>query len=621
MIQTRPLFRLTAEVATPQVAPNGPYGDRRFIPVTGGAFAGERLSGRILPGGADCQLIRPDGIAELDVRVTLQAEDGATLYACSQGPHTMRELLANNVFHVPESAIRVVSPDVGGGFDMKADPYPEDALVLRASKRLGRLIKWVATRSDALLGDTHARDQLVFAEMALDADGKILGVRARSHTGLEAYFSAAVTETLMFSLSFIPNAHDVQAIEVTNSAVFTHTPPNSVYRGAGRPESIYLIERLMDRAAAEIGIDPAELRRRNLIAPAALPYHTPTHNVYDSGDFADMLDKGLKLADWDGFEARRAASEKNGKRRGRAVIFYIERGGIFNERMELRCDPSGTVTIVADKAMPFAAMVHGFYFPGGITDQFGLGLEARDSHAGDPCNFPNGSHVCEIKIDPETGSATIERYCVIDDVGRITNPLICHGQIHGGIAQGVGQAMMENMVFDDTGQMLSGSILDYCMPRADDFCDIAAELEEVPCATNPLGVKGIGEAGTIGAPPTIVNAILDALRPLGIDHIDMPGHPPARLAGNSRDGSGVTSNELQAGLQRCPTRSGRVVRLQRRLHAGPGTGLGRVHQAARERDLARPLRRRQNPHRACLRTGRLPDGPERPPHHRFTAGA
>jgi carbon-monoxide dehydrogenase large subunit len=546
------------------------------------------------------------------------AGDSYTLHTSSQAPHAIRSMLANAVFRIPETRLRVISPDVGGGFGMKADAFPEDALVLWASRRCGRPVKWLPTRTESLIGDTHARDQVIAGELALDADGRILGIRARAHQAVGAYYSAAATAPLVYALVFIPNAYDVQAIEVSNSAVFTHTPPLSVYRGAGRPEAIYFIERLMDLAAKTIGIDPIEIRRRNLIPSARLPYATPTHSVYDSGEFAKVLDRCAHLADWQGFGARRAASERNGKRRGRAITFYIERGGIFNERMELRCDPGGAITIVAgthshgqghatayaqmvadwlgvpfeqirfvqgdtdqvpfgrgtyaarsslvggcalkaaadamvekakhmaaalmeaapvdvefrdgkfivagtDKAMPFSEAAKAFYYPLGITDKFGLGLETSGSYAGDPCNYPNGSHVCEVEVDPETGAVAIDRYAVIDDVGRIINPLICDGQIHGGLAQGIGQALMETVAFDRaSGQQLSASFLDYAMPRADDFPSFACELAEVPCTTNPLGLKGIGEAGTIGAPPTVVNAILDALAPLGVRHIDMP---------------------------------------------------------------------------------------------------
>ena len=270
-----------------------------------------------------------------------------TLYTTSQDPHGLRSKLAAAILHVPETKIRVVSPDVGGGFGMKSNIYPDDVLVLWASRRLGRPVKWTATRSESLLLDTQARDQVVYGELALDGDGKILGLRAKAYQALGAYWWAAITAPLFFSLMLIPSVYDVQAVELSTQAVFTNTAPTSVYRGAGRPEAIYLIERLIDRAAQVSGIDRVEIRRRNLITPSALPYHTPTHHNYDSGEFERVMDKCLDIADWTEFEARRAVSRRNGKLRGRAVTPYIELGGVFNERMELRFDPSGMVSIIA----------------------------------------------------------------------------------------------------------------------------------------------------------------------------------------------------------------------------------------------------------------------------------
>ena len=552
------------------------------------------------------------------------ADDSYTLYTTSQDPHGVKTKLATSVFGISETKIRVVSPDVGGGFGGKANLYPDDVLVLWASRRCGRPVKWTATRSESLMQDTHARDQVIFGELALDADGKMLGIRATAHQALGAYWWAAVTAPLFFSLMLIPSVYDVQAIDLSTQAVFTNTSPTSVYRGAGRPEAIYFIERLLDHAAHVTGIDRVELRRRNLIKPAAMPYHTPTHQNYDSGEFERLMDQCLKLADWDGFAARKAASKANGKLRGRAVTPYIEIGGVFNERMEIRFDPSGMVSIVAgthshgqghatafgqlvaewlgvpfesiryiqgdtdkvqigrgtfaarssmvggsalrfaadaiiakakpmagalmetsvddikfedgkfvvvgtDKAMPMTAVAKAFFAPAGPVIKFGLGLDAAGSFSGAPGgapNYPNGCQVCEVEVDPGTGAVTLERFAAVDDLGMIINPLICEGQIHGGLAQGVGQALIENVSYDpESGQLLSGSFMDYGMPRADDFPDFVSALEEIPAKTNPLGIKGIGESGTIGAPPTVINAVIDALRPLGVDHIDMPATP------------------------------------------------------------------------------------------------
>jgi aerobic carbon-monoxide dehydrogenase large subunit len=463
----------------------------------------------------------------------------------------------------------------------------------------------------------------VYGELALDGDGKFLGLRANAYQALGAYWWAAITAPLFFSLMLIPSVYDVQAVELSTQAVFTNTAPTSVYRGAGRPEAIYLIERLIDRAAQVSGIDRVEIRRRNLIAPSALPYHTATHHNYDSGEFARVMDNCLDIAEWTEFEGRRAVSGRNGKLRGRAVTPYIELGGVFNERMELRFDPSGMVSIVAgthshgqghetafaqlvsewlgvpfeaiqyiqgdtaqvafgrgtfaarssmvggaalrgaadaiierakgmagalmeaatndiefrdgkftvvgtDKAIAMTDVAKAFYAPAGPVLKFGLGLEASGSYTGapgGPPNYPNGCQVCEVEVDPETGAVTIDRFAAVDDLGMIINPMICEGQIHGGIAQGAGQALWENVAYDASGQLLTGSFLDYGMPRAEDFPAFVSELVEIPAKTNPLGIKGIGESGTIGAPPTIVNAVLDALRPLGVEHIDMPLTP------------------------------------------------------------------------------------------------
>ena len=556
------------------------------------------------------------------------AADGRfTLYTTSQDPHSVRATLAADVFGVPQSKIRVISPDVGGGFGMKANIYPDDVLVLWASKRCGRPVKWTATRGESLLCDNHARDQIVHGELALDDNGKFLAIRSTAYQALGAYWWGAATAPLFWSLMFVPSLYDVQTIHISTNAVFTNTAPTSVYRGAGRPEAIYLIERLVERAAQVTGIDRVELRRRNLIAADALPYHTPTHHTYDSGEFEKLMDTCLAAADWNGFAARRKDSERRGKLRGRAVTPYIELGGVFNERMEIRFDPSGMVTIIAgthshgqghatafsqlvaewlgvsfeainyiqgdtekvafgrgtfaarsslvggnglrvaadaiiargkemagalmeaapgdiefsagtftvmgtDKRMSIGDVAHAFFAPAGPVTKFGLGLDGVGTWSGVPGgapNYPNGCQVCEVEVDPETGAVRIDRFVAVDDLGMIINPLICEGQIHGGIAQGVGQALFENIVYDpDSGQLVTGSFLDYCMPRAGDFPPIVSEMLEVPATTNPLGIKGIGEAGTIAAPPTVVNAVLDALHHLGVEHLDMP-LTPARI--------------------------------------------------------------------------------------------
>jgi len=548
------------------------------------------------------------------------ADDQYTLYATSQNPHGAR-MEMSHVFHIAENQIRVVSPDVGGGFGLKA-VFPDDALVLWAARRIRRPVKWVSTRSESMLTDHAGREMIYYGELALDEHGKILALRARCLFQLGAYFVGAALAAGAFSLRFIPAAYDIQTLHIMSQGLFTNTSQSGPYRGAGRPEAAYFMERLIEHAARTIGMEPAEIRRRNLIPTSKLPYATPTLWTYDSGEFERLMDRCIELSDAKGFPARKKASEKSGKLRGRAVSYYIEFGGIFNERMDLRFDPGGGLTIFAGThshgqghATVFAQLVHeivgvpfdsiryvqgdtaqvaigrgtygarsatvggnalkaaadtiiekgkpmasalmeadvadlefkdgryrvagtdksiaitdvakAFYAPmGPLTEKFGVGLEASGSYSANPPSHPNGSHACELEVDPETGEVRIDRYVVVDDLGRVLNPLIVRGQIHGGVVQGVGQALLEHQVYDrGSGQLLSGSFMDYGMPRADLMPEIATTLEEVPCRTNPLGVKGIGESGTIGAPPTVINAILDALRPLGVAHIDMPATP------------------------------------------------------------------------------------------------
>jgi len=545
------------------------------------------------------------------------ADEAYTLYTTSQNPHGNRSLLAGAVFRIPETKLRVVSPDVGGGFGMKFGAYPEDALVLWASRRCGRPVKWVETRAEAFLSDSHGRDQVVEGGLALDGEGKILALRVRGMHAMGSHVVGAAVVCPVFSTRLATGVYDIPALHATSQAVFTNTTPLAPYRGAGRPEATYLIERLIDRAAAELRLDPAEIRRRNYIAPQNMPYKTPTGITYDSGDFARVMDECLKLADWNGFPARAAASKKAGKLRGRGLAYFIEEAAVFNERMDLRFDPSGMVTILAgthshgqghattyaqmvsewlgvpfssirfvqgdtdqvpigrgtygsrssmvgsnalkkaadgiiekakamaahlmeaapadveftdgqfrivgtDRTMSLVDTAKAFYRPMFLPPQFGVGLEASGSFASEPPNYPNGCHTCEVEIDPESGTVEIVRYTAVDDVGLVLNHLLAEGQIHGGVAQGVGQALMEQVAYDSSGQLVSGSFQDYAMPRADTVPEITSALVEVPAATNPLGVKGCGEAGATGAPPAVIHAILDALRPLGVDHIDMP---------------------------------------------------------------------------------------------------
>lgn len=548
------------------------------------------------------------------------ASGSYTLHTSTQNPHGVRQEVSG-VLGIRETKLRVVGPDVGGGFGMKADAYPEDALVLWASRECGRPVKWIATRSEALLSDTGGRDQVVDGELAFDGEGRILAIRANAVQAVGAYIAPAGLVPSIFSLRFIPGAYDVRAAHLITRGVFTNTSPLGPYRGAGRPEATYLIERLLDEAAIVLNLDRAEIRRRNFIPADALPYHTVTGYTYDSGDFRRVLDRCVQMADWAGFEARREVSEAAGRRRGRGIAYFIEQGGVFNDRMELRFDPGGTVTIVAgtfshgqghettyaqlvsewlgvpfedirfiqgdtdkvpfgrgtyaarssmvggsalrraadaviarakpmaaalmeaspndlefadgkftvvgdEKGIPLTEVAQAFYYPQGITDAFGVGLEGSGTWSTEHENFPNGCHVCEAEVDTETGEVIIDRYTLVDDIGVVINPMIAEGQMHGGLAQGLAQALLEQQIYDrESGQLVSGSIGDYGVPRIGFMPPVQSALESSPCQTNPLGVKGVGEGATIGAPPAVMAAVLDALRPLGITHLDMPATP------------------------------------------------------------------------------------------------
>jgi aerobic carbon-monoxide dehydrogenase large subunit len=565
------------------------------------------------------------------------AEETYTLYTTSQNPHGVR-MEMSHIFHVPENRIRVIAPDVGGGFGLKGNPFPDDALVLWAARRLRRPVKWVASRSESMLTDHCGREMVYYGELALDEHGKILALRARCLFQLGAYFVGAGLAAGAMSVRFIPEAYDFQTMHIMSQGLFTNTSQSGPYRGAGRPEAAYFMERLIEHAARVIGIDPAEIRRRNLIPPNKLPYATPTLWNYDSGEFQRLMDKCMELSDWNGYAARKKASQKDGKLRGRAVSYYIEFGGIFNDRMELRFNPDATLTILGgthshgqghatvfaqlvhewlgvplediryvqgdtaqvpigrgtygarsavvggnalkaasdgivakgkplaaammeadaadiefkdgqyrvvgtDKAVAITDVAKAAYAPmGPLTDKFGIGLEASGSYSPNPPSHPNGAHACELEVDPETGEVRIDRYFVVDDLGRVLNPLIVRGQIHGGVVQGLGQALLEHQVYDrQSGQLVSGSFMDYGMPRADTMPKVETELEEVPCKTNPLGVKGVGESGTIGAPPTVINAVIDALSPLGVDRIEMPATPLRVWQAISRARSGAAA--------------------------------------------------------------------------------
>ena len=547
--------------------------------------------------------------------------DRVTLYTSTQNAHGLRHGLSHQNLHIPESKIRVVARDVGGGFGMKGHVYPEDAVVVWAARRLERPVKWTGSRSDVLQGDGHGRDQTVEAELALDAEGKFTGLRWKAYHNVGAYIVGAGAVPVVFSLKLAQTVYDVPAVDVMSSAVFTNTAPTVPYRGAGRPEAVYIMERLIDTAAHEMGIDPAEIRRKNFIRPDSMPFATKTGWTYDTGDYAAALDKNLAQSDWDGYESRQAASAAAGKQRGRAVVYYVDNTGIFNERMEIRFDPSGTVTIHAgtmnhgqghetsygqmvsgwlgipmedihlaqadtdqvaigrgtyasrsmmvggsalraaaddvidkgkkfaahfmeadaadvdfadgkfviagtDKEMPIGQVAQMSFIPVHMPAELGVGLQGAGAFSADVPSFPNGCHICEVEVDPDTGAVTIERYSVVDDIGTVINPLLAQGQIHGGVVQGAGQALVENVAYDpDSGQLLSGSLMDYGVPRADMMPEILVDFSPVESLSNPLGVKGVGEGGTVASTPTVINAIVDALVPLGVTDIGLPATP------------------------------------------------------------------------------------------------
>jgi len=547
--------------------------------------------------------------------------DRVTLYTSTQNAHGLRHGLSHQILHIPESKIRVVARDVGGGFGMKGHVYPEDAVVVWAARRLERPVKWIGSRSDVLQGDDQGRDQTVEAELALDADGKFTGLRWKAYHNVGAYIEGAGAVPIVFSLKLAQTVYDVPAVDVMSSAVFTNTPPTVPYRGAGRPEAVYIMERLVDTAAHEMGIDRAEIRRKNSIQPNQMPFATHTGWTYDTGDYAAALDKCLSQADWDGYESRQAASSAAGKQRGRSVVYYVDNTGIFNERMEIRFDPSGTVTIHAgtmnhgqghetsygqmvsgwlgipmedihlaqadtdqitigrgtyasrsmmvggsalraaaddviekgkkfaahfmeadaadidfadgkfviagtDKEMPIGQVAQMSYIPVGLPAELGVGLQGDGAFAAAVPSFPNGCHICEVEVDPDTGAVKIDRYSVVDDIGTVINPLLAQGQIHGGVVQGVGQALVEDMAYDrESGQLLSGSLMDYGVPRADMMPEILVDFSPVESLSNPLGVKGVGEGGTVAGTPTVINAIVDALAPLGVTDIGLPATP------------------------------------------------------------------------------------------------
>jgi carbon-monoxide dehydrogenase large subunit len=568
-------------------------------------------------------------VASLEGRAATAEYDAAegkfTLHCGTQGSWLVKNLLAANVFNLPPEKFRVVTPDVGGGFGMKLYLYAEYALVCMAARRLGRAVRWAAERSEAFVSDTHGRDNITLGELALDKDGKFLALRTRNYANMGAYLSTfAPFIPTGAGTKVLASVYDFRAIHARVLGVLTNTVPVDAYRGAGRPESNYLVERLIDAAARELDIDRIEIRRRNMVPQSAMPYVTAIGQRYDSGDFSAVLDEALRKSDWAGFAARRAESERRGKRRGIGLAYYLEAtGGGPTERAEVRfagddmvevlvgtqstgqghetayamltsyelgipierirvvqgdsdAIPTGggtggarslysegqaillTTATVIEKGkqaasehleaavvdIEFSPAAGGRFSVVGTdrgVDIMSLARIQRERAArGEPATlldaaevadikahtFPNGCHVAEVEVDPDTGHIAVPRYIVVDDVGHAINPMIVRGQVHGGVAQGMGQAILERTAYDkESGQLLSASFMDYCLPRAVDLPDIEVDLIEVRCETNPLGVKGAGEAGAVGSPPALINAVVDALAGAGVRHIDMPATP------------------------------------------------------------------------------------------------
>ncbi|HUO13031.1 MAG TPA: xanthine dehydrogenase family protein molybdopterin-binding subunit [Caulobacteraceae bacterium] len=555
-----------------------------------------------------------------------------TLYTTSQNPHLERLILAAFVGLAPEHKLRVVSPDVGGGFGSKIFVYPEETAAAWVAREIRRPVKWTAERSESFLSDAHGRDHLTTAELALDANGTFLALRVKTRANLGAYLSTfgSSVPTYLYG-TLLAGQYRTPAIHVEVDGVYTNTAPVDAYRGAGRPEATYVVERIVETAAREMGLDPAEIRRRNFIRPDQFPYETPVALVYDTGDYEQSLERALTLADVAGFPARRAQSEARGKRRGLGYACYIEACGLAPSQLaiqlgagvglyesgEIRVNPTGSVTVftgshshgqghettfaqvVADKfgipieqvevvhgdtgrmefglgtygsrslavggsalvksaekvidkgkrisghmlettpddidfsegvfrargtnrQMTFGEVALAAYVPANFPEGLEPGLSEKTFY--DPKNFtyPAGTHIAEVEIDPDTGVVTVTAFTAVDDFGTIINPMIVEGQVHGGVAQGIGQALLEHGVYDDTGQLITGSFMDYAMPRADDLPSFAVDTTVTPCTHNPLGAKGCGEAGAIGSPAAIMNAVTDAL---GVKDIAMPASP------------------------------------------------------------------------------------------------
>jgi len=555
-------------------------------------------------------------VAAMEPRAAVAQYDGRfTLYVGCQGPFGTKNMLANRVLNVPPEQVRVLTGNVGGSFGMKSPVYPEYVAILHGARALARPVKWCDERTNSFTSDQHGRDSVVEAALALDADGNFLAARVDGLANMGAALTTVGPNVQVGNIfKNLPGVYKTPLIAITTKCLFTNTTPIGAYRGAGRPEANYYMERLVDLAARETGRDPIALRRQNLIPNSAMPFTSASGQPYDSGDFAGVLDKCLGAADWHGFETRQVASRAKGKLRGRGLSCYLEATAPPGKEMGgIEFEDDGTVSLITGTmdygqghAAPFAQVLadqlglpyEKIRLVQGDSDQlvvgggtggsrsimatgtavvavsaevkkkarhlaaekletavadieFDAGLlrvagtdrsislwdlaQTPEGRAGQlnaalaidtpPSTYPNGVHICEVEIDPETGVAQLDRYAAVDDFGVLVNPLMVAGQVHGGVVQGIGQALMEHAVYDGGGQLLSGSFMDYAMPRADQIPNIVFDDHPIPATTNPLGVKGCGEAGCSGALPAVMNAIVDALAPLGIRHIDMPATP------------------------------------------------------------------------------------------------
>lgn len=577
--------------------------------------------------------LAPSAIEPRAALATYDSQDQRyILIAPTQGVAVVRKILTEAVFKVPTDKIRVLTHDVGGGFGMKVQTYSEYAALLYAARRTARPVKWTATRLESFLADTHGRDGVLEGELALDADGRFLALRARTYVGIGAYTTTYVAIiTTWNTKNCLSSVYAFPAIYFNTKVVLTNAAPMGPYRGAGRPEALYLIESLIDRAARAMKIDRAELRRRNMIAPAAMPYRTPNGPIYDSGDFATVLDTALAKSGWTTFPSRRAASERTGKLRGIGIGCFLEvAGGILEETVDLRFEegdkvavrtgvqamgqghlstfaslvakrlgiepgavrlvegdsdevPVGTPSVASRSIMMAgsatalacdqaiengkAGAAHlldagaadidfndGMFHVRGTNRTIPIlelarrirskemprdlaGMDNAAKFVSPQMSFPNGCHICEVEIDPDTGVVSVVGYTAVDDVGNMLQETIVEGQIHGGIAQGLGQVLGEQVIYGDDGQLLTASFMDYFMPRATDVPALCVHHHVVPCKTNPLGVKGAGESGVAGSLPSGVSAVLDALSSRGITHLDLP-MTPQRIWSALRDKAG-----------------------------------------------------------------------------------